>query len=318
MSILVTGGAGFIGSHMVDRLMQKKINVKVFDNLISGNLKNLAQWKKNPNFEFIKGDLLDKKDILTPIQESHTVFHFAANPEVQIKKARPKDHFKQNIQATYNLLEAIRKNETTEKLVFTSSSTVYGEADIFPTPENFGPMKPISMYGGSKLACEAIISAFSSMYGFTSIIYRLANIVGPRSNHGVIYDFIQKLRNNPDTLNVLGDGTQSKSYLYIDDCIEGLIKGSTEAKGIKIYNLGSEDRVSVLEIAETVKEEMNLQKTKIKLTGGVNGGRGWIGDVKKMHLEMTSIKNKGWIPRYSSKEAIRKTTQALLCESKIV
>jgi UDP-glucose 4-epimerase len=318
MSILVTGGAGFIGSHMVDRLMQEKSNVIVFDNLISGNLKNIVKWKDNPNFEFIKGDLLDKKNIFHLIQECETVFHFAANPEVQIKKASPKDHFKQNIEATYNLLEAIRKNEATEKIVFTSSSTVYGEAKIFPTPEDFGPLKPISMYGGSKLACEAIISAFSAMYGFTSVIYRLANIVGPRSNHGVIYDFIQKLRENQDTLSVLGDGTQSKSYLYIDDCIEGLIKGSTDAKGINIYNLGSEDQVSVLEIAEIVKEEMNLKKTKIKLTGGVDGGRGWIGDVKKMHLKMTNIKNQGWTSRYTSKDAVKKTTKAILRESKII
>jgi len=313
MRVLITGGAGFIGSHLVDYLMDRGNEVRVVDNLSAGNMGNLERWSDNPCFEFVRGDLLNPVKVQDSVGECPVIYHLAANPEVRIWRAPPEDSFKQNIEATYNLLEAIRKRGDTEILVFTSSSTVYGEADVLPTPEDYAPLKPISHYGASKLAAEALISAYASMYGFRCVIYRMANVVGPRCSHGVIYDFLEKLRENQRMLEVLGDGTQSKSYLYINDCVEGLVLGAerTEHK-VEILNIGPEDRVDVKTIANIVIEEMKLNDVEIRLTGGVDGGRGWKGDVKVMHLEMSRLKALGWCPQFSSAEAVRKTVKALI------
>ena len=307
----MTGGAGFIGSHLVDRLMETGNQVRVMDNLASGSLGNLDRWMDHPVFEFIEGDLLDREAILDAVEGCSQVFHLAANPEVQANKAGPEEHFRQNIEATYSLLEAIAERGGIELLVFASTSTVYGEATVLPTPEDYGPTKPISMYGASKLACEALISAYASMHGFKAVIYRLANVVGPRSNHGVVWDFVGKLRGSPGELEVLGDGTQSKSYLYIDDCVDGFLKGVESVEQVAVFNLGSMDRTNVLRIAEIVKEEAGQPEARIRLTGGVDGGRGWKGDVKLMQLDTASLRRLGWAPRHSSEEAVRLTARAV-------
>lgn len=307
----MTGGAGFIGSHLVDRLMETGNQVRVIDNLASGQLSNLDRWTGHPGFEFMEGDLLEREASLEALAGCSQVFHLAANPEVQANKAGPEEHFRQNIEATYSLLEAVAEQGGVELLVFASTSTVYGEATVLPTPEEYGPTKPISMYGASKLACEALISAYASTYGFKAMIYRLANVVGPRSNHGVIWDFVGKLRENAEELEVLGDGTQSKSYLYIDDCVEGFLRGTESVDQIAVFNLGSMDRTSVLRIAEIVKEEAGQPEARIRLTGGVDGGRGWKGDVKLMQLDTASLRRLGWAPRYSSEEAVRLTARAV-------
>jgi UDP-glucose 4-epimerase len=313
MKVLVTGGAGFIGSHIVDFLMKRGDEVVVLDNLSSGNIDNLSKWKDNNRLVFFEADLLDQKCIDQAIKNCNYVFHMAANPEVDANKATPEDHFKQNITATFNLLEVIRKSSiNTIGIGFPSSSTVYGEPDIYPTPEDYGPLIPISLYGASKLACEALITAFSSMYGLRSCIYRLANVVGPRSNHGVVFDFVCKIKRNPKELKVLGDGSQSKSYLYISDCIDAMIFGMDSCEQVSIYNVGTEDQTNVLEIAEIVKEETDKNDAKIRLTGGVDGGRGWQGDIKTMQLDISKLLRKGWNPRYSSSEAIRITTRNLI------
>jgi UDP-glucose 4-epimerase len=311
MKVLVTGGAGFIGSHLVSKFMEKGFFIRVFDNLASGTIRNIKKWIDCEGFEFIQGDLLNPGKIESAVQGCDYVYHLAGNPEADVKKASPEENFKQNITATYNLLEAIRKTGEIEVLVFTSSSTVYGEVDVYPTPEDYGPLIPISLYGASKLACESLFSAYSAMYGFKSRIFRLANIVGPRSNHGVIYDFILKLRKNPNVLEVLGDGSQSKSYLYISDCINGLLTGIESHEQIAIYNMGSEDRIKVLEIAEIVIEETGNTEARISLTGGINGGRGWKGDVKMMQLDTKKIREKGWKPKHNSAEAVRITSRSL-------
>ena len=215
---------------------------------------------------------------------------------------------KQNIGAisTSNNSETIQ-NPT---LIFTSTSTVYGEPTKIPTPEDYAPLKPISTYGASKLACEALISAYAYTYGFKAIIYRLANIVGPRSKHGVIYDFIQKLNKNPKELEIRGDGTQNKSYLYISDCIEAMLLGLEKTtEQVEIYNVGSENQVDVKTIAQIIIEEMGLKNVKLTFTGGVDGGRGWKGDVKNMLLDIDKIKALGWKPKLNSKQAIKKATQ---------
>ena len=313
MKFLITGGAGFIGSHLVDYLIERGNDVRVFDNLSSGSTSNIGRWLDDPHFNFVRGDLLNQTDVRDAVEGCTIVYHLAANPEVRIWKATPEDNFKQNIEATYNLLEALRRRGDAEAVVFTSSSTVYGDTDVLPTPEDYAPLKPISLYGASKLAAEALVSAYASMYGFRCVIYRMANVVGPRCSHGVIYDFLEKLRENPRMLEVLGDGTQSKSYLYIDDCVEGMILGVERTIGrVEILNIGSEDRVNVKTIAQIVIEEMGLEGVEILLTGGVDGGRGWKGDVKLMQLDMSRLKSLGWRPHLSSAEAVRNTAKALI------
>ncbi len=314
MKILVTGGAGFIGSHLVDELIRRGHEVHILDNLSSGRV------------EFIKGamekgavlhkmDLLDEDSLenLFSSIDFDTVYHLAANPDVRIGAENTWIHLEQNVLATYNLLEVMRKREV-EEIVFTSSSTVYGEAEEIPTPEDYGPLKPISMYGASKLACEGMITAYSHLYGMKGVIYRFANVVGPRSTHGVIYDFIMKLKKDPRRLEILGDGTQKKSYLYIDDCISGIIFGYEHRKeDVEIFNLGSEDWIEVRRIAEIVVEELGLSNVKFEFTGGI-GGRGWKGDVKFMRLSIEKIKSYGWRPKYNSEEAVRLTARNLIRE----
>ena len=308
MASLVTGGAGFIGSHLVDYLLEWGEKVSVLDNLSSGSLRNMDRWVDHENLNFMKGDLLDGDNIYKALKGCDTVYHMAANSEVSSSKANPQDHFNQNVLATFNLLEAIRLSGDVKSLTFASTSTVYGEPNVVPTPETYGPMKPISLYGASKLASEALIASYANMYGFQCLLLRFANVIGPRSNHGVIYDFIQKLKSDPRKLIVLGDGSQSKSYLHVSDCIEGIVKC---LKGIQdkcaIINIGSEDRVDVLSIANIVIEAMNFSDVEILLTGGVDGGRGWHGDVKLMQLDIGKAKSIGWKPLLNSYEAVKET-----------
>ncbi|MBS7654268.1 GDP-mannose 4,6-dehydratase [Candidatus Bathyarchaeota archaeon] len=314
-SALVTGGAGFIGSHLVDKLMESGVSATVLDNLSAGKLNNISRWLKDSKFKFIIGDALNPSDIKKSMDGCEIVFHLAANPDVKIGAFNTRIDYEQNILATYNLLEAMKESEHCKRILFTSTSTVYGEAKKMPTPEDYGPLKPISLYGASKLACEALISGYSHLFGFNSVICRLANIVGPRSGHGVIYDFINKLRSNPKILEVLGDGTQRKSYLYIRDCVEALLVASEKAEEqVEIYNVGSEDTVNVATIAKIVIEEMDLSDVEIKYTGGVDGGRGWRGDVKEMLLDISKIKMLGWKPKLNSAEAVRRTAKDIISE----
>ena len=313
--ILVTGGMGFIGSHLVEALLKRNYEVKVIDNLSSGSAKNLEKFDGKPNFSFIHGDLLDFDDLRRALEGCRTVFHLAANPEVRTSFVSPDEHYRQNVLATYNLLEAVRREVDLDLFVFTSSSTVYGDVNCFPTPEDYAPLKPISVYGACKLACEALITSYAYNYGFKALIYRLANIVGPGSRHGVIYDFIKKLLRNPHELEILGDGTQTKSYLYIDDCIDAMLLGArTKENPVAIYNIGSEDWINVKDIANIVVEEMGLKNVRFRFTGGVDGGRGWKGDVKYMHLDVSKIKALGWKPKYNSAEAVRLAARALIQE----
>jgi len=310
MKILVTGGAGFIGSHLIDALLERGDEVICFDNFSSGRREfiehNLGQM------ELVEGDLLNRSDIGKAIKGCDAVFHLAANPDVRSGAGNTKTHFDNNIVATYNLLEEMRENGVT-KIAFTSSSTVYGEASIIPTPENYGPLIPISIYGASKLASEALIASYCHTFDMEAIIYRFANVVGPRSTHGVIYDFINKLKANPEQLEILGDGTQKKSYLYIDDCIEAMLFGFDRMKEkVEIYNIGSEDWTDVRTIADIVSSEMGL-RPEYKFTGGLDG-RGWKGDVKFMRLDISKLKERGWNPRHTSNDAIRMTARWLIKE----
>ena len=311
--VLVTGGAGFIGSHLVDELLKRGFNVRVMDNLSSGFLENIRHNIGNRSFEFIRGDLKNLEDSLKAVKDVEVVFHFAANPEVRVSTTAPEIHFRENVVATFNLLEACRKVGTVEKFVFASSSTVYGDAKVFPTPENH-ELRPISVYGASKAACESLICSYAYLYGFKAASLRYANIVGPRLRHGVIYDFLMKLKKNPNVLEVLGDGTQRKSYLYISDTIEAtLLVADKLTEKFETYNVGNEDWITVAEIAEIVSKAAGL-RPKIVFTGGTPNGRGWPGDVKYMLLSIEKIKKLGWKPKHTSREAIELTAKALAKE----
>lgn len=314
--VLVTGGAGFIGSHLVEASIREGAHVVVIDNLSSGRLANVERWFNTSDFIFKKGDLTIPGDVKEALEDCEVVFHTAANPEVVAGTKDTTLDFRQNLLATYNLLEGMRENHTAKTVTFTSTSTVYGDATVLPTPESYGPLEPISLYGASKLGCEALISAYRHTFNIRAVIYRLANIVGPRSHRGVIYDFVRKLRLDPMRLDILGDGTQRKSYLYIDDCIEAILLGLSHAEeNLEVFNVGSRDQLDVSTIARIVCEEMRLTDVKFSYTGGVHGGRGWEGDVKFMFLDTKRLRNIGWRPSYNSREAVRMTVKALLQET---
>ncbi|MEM2419569.1 MAG: NAD-dependent epimerase/dehydratase family protein [Candidatus Bathyarchaeia archaeon] len=313
--VFITGGAGFIGSHLTDRLCTERVDVVVFDNLSAGRLENIERWLNAPNFQFVLGDLLFPEKVLESLKDCEIIFHLAANPEVKISSENPKLHYEQNVLATFNLLEAARKTESVKTIIFTSTSTVYGDAQKIPTPEDYAPLKPISVYGASKLASEALITSYAYNYGFKAVIYRLANVVGSRSQHGVIHDFIKKLKANPEKLEVLGDGTQRKSYLHVEDCIDAILFSMNLAhEKTEIFNIGSEDQITVKEIADIICRKMGLKNVQYVFTGGVDGGRGWKGDVKYMLLSIEKIKKLGWKPKLNSRQAVEKAVEELLMD----
>jgi len=313
---LVTGGAGFIGGHLVDNLMNRGWSVVVLDNLSSGSLKNICKWLRNSQFKFMKGDLKNATNARKAVKDVELVFHMAANPEVRVGETDPWVHFEDNLLATFNLLEAMRKSKMAKTLILTSTSTIYGDATVLPTPEEYGPLVPISLYGASKLGCEALACSYAYTFGIHTLILRVANVVGSRARHGIIVDFIKKLQNNPQRLEILGDGTQTKSYLHIDDCIDALIhltdRFLESGKRVDIYNVGAFDQIGVSKIAEIVAEQMKLPDVKFIFTGGVDGGRGWLGDIKNMHLSINKLLKAGWKPKYNSEQAIQLATKTLL------
>ncbi len=310
MKALVTGGAGFIGSHLIDALMEKGYDVRCIDNFSSGKIEFIEK-NLEKGLGLIKGDILSKDDIKKAVEGCDIIFHLAANPDVRLGAEDTNIHLEQNILATYTLLEEMRRHKI-KKIVFTSSSTVYGEADVIPTPENYAPLIPISLYGASKLAAESLVCAYCHTFDMFSVIYRFANVVGPRSTHGVTYDFMKKLKKDENKLEILGDGTQKKSYLYISDCIDAMLFGMEKSnERVEIFNIGSEDWIEVKKIADIVSREMRVQPT-YEFTGGIDGGRGWKGDVKIMKLSIKKLKDLGWKPHYRSEEALRMTAKWLL------
>jgi UDP-glucose 4-epimerase len=311
---LVTGGAGFIGSHLVDRLVSDGWRVRVLDNFSSGRMENIAHHRDNRNVEIIRGDLKNLKKTERAVKNIDIVFHYAANPEVRVSTTNPEIHFNENVVATFNLLEAMRRNYVGE-LVFASSSSVYGEPEEIPVGEE-APIRPVSVYGASKAACENLIHAYSKLYGIKAIILRYANIVGPRLRHGVIWDFINRLKKNPIELEILGDGNQVRSFIYIDDAIEAtIIAWRKSDNNFEVYNIASEDWITVDKIADeviSVMELSNVKKTYKPMLHGV----GWLGDVKRVALRIEKLKMLGFKPAMKSRDAIRITTKKLLEESK--
>ena len=308
-NILLTGGAGFIGSHLTDKLLEKEHNVIVFDNLSLGRLSNLENAQKNSNFKFIKGDILDKEYFFDVFKNNDfdVVFHLAANSNIAKSHTNPNVDFENTFITTYNTLLAM-KNFGVKKLVFASTSAIYGETTEALT-EKYGPLFPVSHYGASKLASEAYISSFCENYGIQSWIVRFPNVVGERSTHGVIRDFIKKLKKTPEKLEVLGNGEQYKPYLYVKDLIDAIlfVYENTNEK-LNYFNLGVETRTKVKDIARMVIEEMGLD-AQIQYTGG---DRGWIGDVPEFNYNLDKIHKLGWSAKNTSDEAVRKAIKYIL------
>ncbi len=313
LRVLVTGGAGFIGSHLVDRLVEEGCRVVVVDNLSSGRLENIERHLKAGSIEFYKVDLKNREEFESAVTDIDAVFHLAANPEVRVSTTDPEVHFKENIVATFNVLEVVRRRDI-KSLVFASSSSVYGEPGVIPVNEE-APIKPVSVYGASKAACENLAHAYSMLYGINSVILRYANIVGPRLRHGVIYDFLLKLSKNKNVLEVLGDGTQVRSYLYIEDAIDATLVAWRKApSGFSVYNVGNEDWITVNDVVDIVLSELGLRDLTRVVYRPVLHGIGWPGDVKKIALDISKLKTLGWKPKMRSREAVVKTVRCLISE----
>ena len=308
---LVTGGAGFIGSHLVDALVEAGQKVRVLDNFSSGKEEFLSHHEDSDRVEIFRADLLDMDAVKKSMQGVEMVHHLAANPDIRLGTEVTDTDLKQGTLATYNVLEAMRM-EGVSRISFSSSSAIYGEAEQMPTPETYGPVMPISLYGASKLGSEALITAWAGTFGADAWIHRFANIVGPRGTHGVIFDFIHKLKKDPRRLEVLGNGMQEKSYMSAEDCVKAMIHliGHCD-KNVNLYNLGTGDTCSVRRIAEIVVEESGLEGVSIEYTGG---DRGWAGDVPKTSLEVSRLLETGFKPNLASEEAIRHTARALISE----
>jgi len=313
MKALVTGGAGFIGSHLVDRLVEEGWKVRVVDNLSTGRPENLAHHRDA--VELVVGDLKDPATALKAVEGVDVVFHFAANPEVRISTTEPETHFRENVVVTFNVLEAMRKRGVRE-LVFASSSSVYGEPEKIPVGED-APIRPVSVYGASKAACENLIHAYSKLYGIRAVVLRYANVVGPRLRHGVIYDLLMKLKRDKTRLEVLGDGTQVRSYIYIDDAIRATIMAYKKAEEtFEIFNVASEDWITVNDVVHTILRVLRLDGVKIEYKPVLHGV-GWPGDVKKIALKIDKLKKVGYTPQAKSLEAVEKTITELAKEIEI-
>ena len=308
-TVAITGAAGFIGSNLADALAGS-CDLVLVDNLSSGRKTNLAGALKHARTRFVKEDLLGAR-LPTVLKGTDVVVHLAANPDVKSAQKDPKPMFQENILGTFRLLEACRRAGV-RGFVLASTSTVYGEAKTVPTPEDYGPLMPISMYGASKLTCEALAAGYAHTYGMESVVFRFANVVGRRSSHGIVPDFLRKLKRNPRRLEILGrePGT-SKSYVYIDDAVRGILAGVDRASGPQdVFNVGSDDSIFVKEIAEIVVRELGLLHVAFSWTGGVAGG-GWKGDVRRMVLGTAKLRGTGWLPKYSSAEAVAQAVQDL-------
>ena len=291
MNYFITGGAGFIGSHFVDYLVKKKNRVTVYDNLILGKIDNISQHLKNKKIKFINGNTSNLKKLTKSMKNSEIIIHLSANSDIIKSAKKPIMELKDGTIGTFNVLEAMKINKIS-KIIFTSSSVVYGEAKQMPTKENYGPLFPISFYGSSKLASEALISAYCHNYNIKAWIFRFANVVGSRTTHGVIYDFYKKIKKDKNKLHVLGDGNQTKPYIHVNDIVKAAFfcfKKSND--NLNFFNLGTVGHTKLKRIIKFFLKEMKLKNTKIIFAGGK---RGWLGDVAKVKLDNTKIKKLGY------------------------
>ena len=306
---LITGGAGFIGSHLAELLLKKGFSVICVDNFTLGNRENVARLADDPNFELIEMDVSDTeafKELLLE-KKPDRIYHLAANSDIQKSAIMPDVDYVNTFSTTHSVLEGMRASGI-KKLFFSSTSAVYGEKQGL-LYESIGDLRPISYYGAGKLASEAYISAYAHMNDLEVLVFRFPNVIGPHLTHGVIFDFIRKLKNNPHELEILGDGTQCKPYLYVLDLVDAIYEFSIkERTGVEIYNIGVETATTVKEIADMVCERMGLTDVEYKYTGG---NIGWKGDVPAFQYDLSKIYEAGWRPQHNSNESVKATLESV-------
>jgi len=311
----IVGGAGFIGSHLASHLLDSKraVRVIIFDNFSSGKNWHLDGIKNNKNCSIVKDDCKDKDPLIKSMQGADIVYHFASNPEISKAITDPEIDFWEGTYLTDCVLEAMRLNSV-KMLLYASGSGVYGDAGLIEVSEDYSPMAPVSTYGASKLACEALISSYCFMFGINAAAFRLGNVVGAHQTHGIGYDFIKKLLNNNKELAILGDGKQSKPYIYIDDVISAMrLIEEDHLHGFSCYNVATLDYITVSEIADIVTGVMGLENVKYIYSGG---DRGWKGDVPTVRLNSNKIRGLGWSNKYNSREAILNSIKVMYEEAK--
>jgi len=305
----VTGGAGFIGSYLSEKLLSEGSQVTIYDNLISGRKDNIKHLIGKNGFQFIQNDLLNATALNEAMKGHDIVWHLGANTDITTGNKITDLDMKNCTIATRNVLEAMRANHV-DKIIFSSSACVYGDAPPVALSETYGPLLPINLYGAGKLACEGLMGAYSHLFGIKVCMFRFANVVGDRMGHGVIFDFIQKLKRNPKELVILGDGKQEKPFFLVEDCINGMICAfNNSSTPCEVYNLGTETFTNVTKIGEIVSEEMGLKNVKFTYIGGK---RGWPGDAPVIHFNVEKMKKLGWQASYSSDEAVRIAARRLL------
>ena len=304
---LVTGGAGFIGSNLVDRLLQNDHYVVAFDNFSTGQAEFLEQALTSPKFTLVRGDVLDLPALTDAMQGCGFVFHLAANADVRFGIEHPRKDLEQNTLATFNMLEAMRASGV-KRLAFSSTGSIYGEPDIFPTPERAPFPIQTSLYGASKLAGEGLIQAYCEGFGFQGYIFRFVSILGERYTHGHVFDFYRQLRADPHALRVLGNGRQRKSYLYIQDCLDAMLLAIDQAHDkVNIFNLGTDEYCEVRSSIGWITAELRLTP-QLNFTGGE---RGWIGDSPFILLDCSRIRALGWTPKLTIQDGIIRTLRYL-------
>jgi UDP-glucose 4-epimerase len=305
--MFVTGGAGFIGSHLTDRLLAEGHFVTVFDNLSTGLIEFLEGARTSPRFRFVQGDLLDETALRAAMAGADVVFHLAANADVRFGPDHPRRDLEQNTLATFNVLEAMRLNGV-RRLAFSSTGSVYGEASVIPTPEDAPFPIQTSLYGASKLACEGLIGAYSESFGIQAVIFRFVSILGERYTHGHVFDFYRKLRETPGELKVLGDGRQRKSYLYVQDCIEAILLAISRIEApVTVLNLGADHYLQVDDSIDIITAHLGLAPRRLY----AGGDRGWVGDNPFIFLDTAKIRSLGWTPRLTISEGIVRTLEWL-------
>ncbi len=299
----VTGGAGFIGSHLVDRLLEQGNQVTAYDKLALGRSEWLDEASRRERFSLVQADMLDTGTLTRTMAGHDVVCHLGANTDIPGGAADPQLDLQNCTIATSNVLEAMAANGV-HKLLFASSAAVYGESPLNPTPEEVGPLLPISPYGAAKLACEGLISAYCHLHDIQAWQFRFANVVGGRMGHGVIYDFVRKLRADPHVLQILGDGQQQKNFFLVEDCVDGMLFAFGHAGGRQcdVFNLGSDSSLKVTDVARLVVEEMGLRDVQFRYTGG---RRGWPGDVPEYFHDVTKMRKLGWTAKHSATDAVR-------------
>lgn len=309
----ITGGAGFIGSHLVERLLNTTdATITVFDNFLTGTEKHLEKVRDNPRLTVIRGDIREPELLTQSIAGHDVVYHFASNADIAQAVVNPDIDFDNGTLLCRNVLEAMRKTGV-RRIRFTSGSGVYGDIPPTPIPEDWPTMIPVSTYGAGKLAAEALISAYCHMFDFEGTVFRFANVVGPRQTHGVGYDFVRKLRANPQKLLILGDGLQSKPYIHVFDVLDAFALLELERRGpYEYFNVGTTDHITVREIADIVVREMNLSNVTYEFTGGA---RGWKGDVPVYRLNTSKIRAQGWASKYSSEGAVTDAIRSMIRET---